>query len=149
MNLRFKKNGIALDNRHAVPHNPKLLMRYQAHINMEWCNQSSSIKYLFKYINKGYDRITAAVVYENPTIQSAQNNEDKSKSTLIVDMSPLATTITICQPSVIDYATSNRDVFSLLSAFVSSNKCNSCFSHILFNYFSLFLTHFCLPLCYI
>jgi len=32
------KSGITLGNRSVVPHNPYLLMKYQAHINMEWCN---------------------------------------------------------------------------------------------------------------
>ncbi|GAU47108.1 hypothetical protein TSUD_403410 [Trifolium subterraneum] len=71
-----EKNGITLNNRNVVPYNRRLLLKYQAHMNMEWCNQSTSIKYLFKYIHKGYDRITASVV------QSAQQPIDEIKQYL-------------------------------------------------------------------
>ncbi|CAJ2678283.1 unnamed protein product, partial [Trifolium pratense] len=54
--VSVKKPKASLDNAFVVPYNPFLLIRYQAHINVEYCNKSNAIKYLFKYVNKGPDR---------------------------------------------------------------------------------------------
>ncbi|XP_020102972.1 uncharacterized protein LOC109720334 [Ananas comosus] len=70
-NLYVLKAGIELDNRFVVPYNLQLLIKYQAHINVEWCNKSRLIKYLFKYINKSPDR--SAVVIENNVTYDISN----------------------------------------------------------------------------
>ncbi|XP_058767402.1 uncharacterized protein LOC131641097 [Vicia villosa] len=72
----IEKHGIIFHSGHVVPHNPSLLLKYEAHINMEWCNQSTSIKYLFKYINKGSDRISAIIQGQD------KNNVDEIKQYL-------------------------------------------------------------------
>jgi len=41
--ITTKKNGINVDNRFVVPHNVDLLVKYQAHINVERVNRDGSI----------------------------------------------------------------------------------------------------------
>jgi len=55
------KGGTRLDNQFVIPHNLPILKKYQAHINVEWCNTSNAIKYLFKYVTKGVDKATILI----------------------------------------------------------------------------------------
>lgn len=69
------KNGVRLDNRSVVPYNMSLLKKFQGHINVEWCNKTRVVKYLFKYVTKGKDR--SHVVFE--TIKGEKVNANLKK----------------------------------------------------------------------
>ncbi|CAN0903850.1 hypothetical protein LINGRAHAP2_LOCUS22760 [Linum grandiflorum] len=66
-----EKSSTILDNRHVVPYNRDLLVKYQAHINVEVCHKWQLIKYLFKYITKGLD--------QNQSVQVVVNRLDVEK----------------------------------------------------------------------
>ncbi|XP_074109289.1 uncharacterized protein LOC141534044 [Cotesia typhae] len=51
----LKGNNYEVDNRHVVPHNRKLLLLLNCHINVEIVASVESVKYLFKYVYKGHD----------------------------------------------------------------------------------------------
>ncbi|XP_057761126.1 uncharacterized protein LOC130981559 [Arachis stenosperma] len=73
-----KKNAI-LDNSYIVPYNPDLLLKYGCHINVEHTCQTSSIKYLFKYVHKGNDRVTASF-YQTSGDGSSQQVVDEIRN---------------------------------------------------------------------
>jgi hypothetical protein len=54
---RIKKGKVEVDNKFVVTYNRDLLVKFDAHINVEWCNMNRSVKYLFKYIHKGVDYV--------------------------------------------------------------------------------------------
>nr|KAJ0206558.1 hypothetical protein LSAT_V11C500254100 [Lactuca sativa] len=49
--------GVVIHNGYVMPYNKKLCSRFEAHINVEYCGWNMMIKYLFKYISKGVDRV--------------------------------------------------------------------------------------------
>ncbi|KAI5390621.1 hypothetical protein KIW84_075788 [Lathyrus oleraceus] len=51
----------SVDNRWVVPYNPWLLLKYDCHINVEICSSIKSIKYLYKYVYNGPDRVAMEV----------------------------------------------------------------------------------------
>ena len=57
----------AVGNGCVVPYNPYLLVKYDAHINVEICTSIKSVMYIYKYIYKGHDRVTLEVHDQDET----------------------------------------------------------------------------------
>ncbi|KAK9063108.1 hypothetical protein SSX86_016978 [Deinandra increscens subsp. villosa] len=75
-----EKGGAAVDSGYVVPYNKRLLLRFHAHINVEHCGWSMMIKYLFKYISKGPDRVRYSV-----TSKPDAANASSSSSVEVID----------------------------------------------------------------
>lgn len=62
----IRVRGHLLDNRWVVPYNPYLLAMFDCHINVEVCSTIKAVKYLYKYIYKGHDKIHYRLVSSTP-----------------------------------------------------------------------------------
>ncbi|GJZ44190.1 hypothetical protein Tco_0591445 [Tanacetum coccineum] len=69
------KGESRLDNCNVVPYNRTLCLAFEAHINVEYCGWSMLIKYLFKYISKGPDRILAKISNSKASTLVPRNNK--------------------------------------------------------------------------
>ena len=67
-----------MNNSWVVPYNPYLLLKYNAHINVELCSTVKSVKYLYKYIYKGYDCANVQINLQED-VNIPKNNLDNSK----------------------------------------------------------------------
>jgi len=65
--------GKSLDNRYVVPYNPYLLAKFNCHINVEVCTTVRSVKYIYKYVYKGYDSATIELCDRNDEIHNFLN----------------------------------------------------------------------------
>nr|GEV05639.1 DNA helicase [Tanacetum cinerariifolium] len=68
------RRGVDLDNGYIMPYNRQLCLAFHAHINVEYCGWSMLIKYLFKYISKGTDKIAAKIVRQVGDPPADSNN---------------------------------------------------------------------------
>ncbi|XP_042952259.1 uncharacterized protein LOC122289344 [Carya illinoinensis] len=64
-----KIRGHDLNNRWVVPYNPYLLAMFDCHINVKICSTIKAVKYFYKYIYKGHDRVAFNLVSEQPNQQ--------------------------------------------------------------------------------
>ena len=60
--------GHVLDNRYVIPYNPSMVKKFHCHINLEFCGNLGSKKYIFSFVCKGNDRVNVQVHGNNNNI---------------------------------------------------------------------------------
>ncbi|XP_028053801.1 uncharacterized protein LOC114258129 [Camellia sinensis] len=63
--------SVLVDNSWVITYNSWLLLKYDCHINLEICSSVTSVKYLYKYVYKGPDRV-ALEVHQGPNYDEVQ-----------------------------------------------------------------------------
>lgn len=61
--------GVDMDNRYVVPYNPFLCLKFNSHINVEVCTSIKAVKYIYKYIFKGFDCTNVAITSEGQHVK--------------------------------------------------------------------------------
>ncbi|GAA0187539.1 hypothetical protein LIER_34827 [Lithospermum erythrorhizon] len=64
--------GHLVDNRWVIPYNPVLLVEFDCHFNVEICCDIRVMKYLYKYVYKGHDKIAFQITPE----REGQGNDE-------------------------------------------------------------------------
>ncbi|XP_021721878.1 uncharacterized protein LOC110689399 [Chenopodium quinoa] len=62
---QLKVRGAMLDNRWVIPYNPYLSVLFDCHVNVEVFSTIKAVKYLYKYVYKGHDKISYNVMPAN------------------------------------------------------------------------------------
>ncbi|KAE8208996.1 hypothetical protein CF327_g6964 [Tilletia walkeri] len=70
------KKAYPVTNQLIVPYSPYLSSRLEAHVNVEVCTSITAVKYLYKYVYKGPDRVSITLGPEGKEIE--QVNEVKA-----------------------------------------------------------------------
>ena len=61
-----KRSPVPIDNSWIVSYNPFLCLKYDSHINVEAVYSVMAVKYLYKYITKGSDRVMLQLAHYWP-----------------------------------------------------------------------------------
>lgn len=67
-----------LDNSWVVGYNPYLLCKFNCHINVEVCSDIKFVKYIYKYICKGHDKISFSIREDDTNVEIDEIKEYQS-----------------------------------------------------------------------
>ncbi|KAG7977774.1 hypothetical protein I3843_05G047700 [Carya illinoinensis] len=81
--ITVKLRGHNLDNRWVVPYNPYLLATFDCHINVEIFSTIKVVKYLYKYVYKGHDRVAFNLVSKQTNQQIDEIQQFQSADGLL------------------------------------------------------------------
>jgi hypothetical protein len=71
-----QNEGRFYDNCWVVPHNLYLCTKYNAHANVEICSSVKAMKFLYKYVYKGHDRMNVDVGVDGNQLNECDKEEN-------------------------------------------------------------------------